>query len=166
MPIIATTGHMDLTAASREPVRDALRRVLAEEVRAGGGLVGISCLAPGSDTLFAEAVLGAGGDLLVVLPSRDYRQALVGPEHAPDFDRLVRAASEVVVLPFATADRHAYEAANAELVARADVLVAVWDGTPPTGRGGGTADAVLRARGAGVPVRVVWPRGAARRGRE
>ncbi|GGW13938.1 hypothetical protein GCM10018980_14740 [Streptomyces capoamus] len=166
MPTIATTGHMDLTAASVEPVRSALRQVLADEAGGGSGLVGISCLAPGADTLFAEAVLEAGGDLVVVLPSRDYREAQVGPEHAAAFDRLVKAASEVVVMPFATADRRAYEAANAELVQRADALVAVWDGTPPSGRGGGTADAVLKARGAGVPVHVVWPEGASRRGQD
>ncbi|MEU3416243.1 hypothetical protein [Streptomyces sp. NPDC006658] len=163
MPTVATTGHMDLTVASVEPVRNALRQALAEEVGADGGLVGISCLAPGADTLFAEAVLEAGGDLVVVLPSRDYRKKQVGPEHACVFDQLVKAASEVVIMPFDTADRRAYEAANAELVKRADALVAVWDGTPPSGRGGGTADTVLKARGAGVPVHVVWPEGASRR---
>jgi len=66
------------------------------------------------------------------------------------------------VLPYETAGRRAYEAANAVLVQRAERLVAVWNGEPPTGKGGGTADTVLEAREAGVPVDVVWPRGAAR----
>jgi len=78
------------------------------------------------------------------------------------FDRLVASAEEVLVLPHETAGRQAYEAANAVLVERADRLVAVWNGEPPTGRGGGTADTVLEAQAAGLVVDVVWPEGAAR----
>jgi hypothetical protein len=48
-------------------------------------------------------------------------------------------------------------------VKRADRLVAVWNGEPPSGKGGGTADTVIEAREAGLPVDVVWPDGAARR---
>lgn len=70
----------------------------------------------------------------------------------------------MLTLPNETANRDAYEAANRELLTRADVLVAVWDGSPPSGKGGGTADTVQDARAAGLPVEVVWPEGAARRG--
>ncbi|WP_432044425.1 hypothetical protein [Streptomyces asiaticus] len=86
----------------------------------------------------------------------------VKPDHAATFDRLVEAADEVLVMPYETADRQAYEAANAVLLERADRLVAVWDGRPPSGKGGGTADMVGQARGAGVPVDVVWPDGVSR----
>ncbi len=75
----------------------------------------------------------------------------------------MEAADEVLVLPNDTADRQAYEAANAVLLERADRLVAVWNGAPPSGKGGGTADTVLEARAAGIPVHVVWPDGAARK---
>ncbi len=85
------------------------------------------------------------------------------PDHAEVFDRLAGAASEVLVMPHATANRQAYETANAALLDRADRLVAVWNGQPPTGKGGGTADVVEQARQAEVPIDVVWPEGAARR---
>jgi hypothetical protein len=62
-----------------------------------------------------------------------------------------------------TANRSAYEDANRTLLRRADRLVAVWNGEPPSGKGGGTADTVLEARDAGLSVDVVWPDGAARR---
>lgn len=88
----------------------------------------------------------------------------MGPADAPLFDRLLEAAAEILVLPRDRAGRQAYEAANTVLIERADRLVAVWDGEPPTGRGGGTADTVLEARAAGLPVDVVWPEGAARGG--
>jgi hypothetical protein len=159
---IAVTGHMDLTEDSIPVVRTALDDLL-KQYADDGDLVGVSCIAKGADSLFAEAVLAAGGHLTVVVPSRDYRQNKVKPDHADLFDHLVEAAAEVLVLPHETADRQAYEAANTVLIERADRLVAVWDGWPPTGKGGGTADTVLQARTAGIPVDVVWPDGAARR---
>ncbi|NUV58948.1 hypothetical protein [Streptomyces sp. CAI-85] len=163
MTTIAVTGHMDLTEDSIPLVRTALDDLL-KQYAADGDLVGVSCIAKGADSLFAEAVLAAGGRLTVVIPSQDYRRNKVKPDHAPLFDRLVEAAGEVLVLPHESANRQAYEAANAVLIDRADRLVAVWNGEPPGGKGGGTADTVLEAQAAGVPVNVVWPDGAARRG--
>lgn len=163
MTTIAVTGHMDLTKDTVPLVRTALDELL-KQYAGDGDLVGVSCIAKGSDSLFAEAVLDAGGHLTVVIPSQDYRQNKVKPDHAPLFDRLVEAAEEVLVLPHETANRQAYEDANAILIERADRLVAVWNGEPPSGKGGGTADTVLEAQAAGTPVDVVWPDGAARRG--
>ena len=125
-----------------------------------GELTGVTCLARGSDTLFAEAVVEAGGRLVAILPSRDYQEAKIKPDHAPAFKRLA-AIADVVIMPYDTANRDAYEAANGELLKRADRLVAVWDGKPSTGKGG-TADTVEQARDAGLPVDVVWPTGAKR----
>ncbi|MGW0942510.1 hypothetical protein ACWD4O_08105 [Streptomyces sp. NPDC002623] len=161
MIAIAVTGHLDLTEASVPLVREALRAALRPY--AGGGLTGVSCIAQGADSLFAEVVLELGGRLVAVVPSQDYRREQVGPDHAVVFDRLVGVADEVVVLAHPRADRAAYEDANRVLLQRAHRLFAVWDGEPPSGRGGGTADAVLEARAAGLPVDVVWPTGAARR---
>ncbi|WP_031517678.1 hypothetical protein [Streptomyces sp. NRRL F-5123] len=157
---LAVTGHIDLTPPSVPLVRAALDDLLAPYT--GPELTGVSCIAAGADSVFAEAVLAVGGRLVVVVPSRDYRTAKVGPEHAPRFDRLLGAAAEVEVMDHATADRRAYETANRALLHRAQRLVAVWNGEPPTGRGGGTADTVQEARALGIPVDVVWPRGASR----
>ncbi|MEU3612826.1 hypothetical protein ABZ725_11020 [Streptomyces sp. NPDC006872] len=164
MIAIAVTGHLDLTEASVPLVRDALREVLRPFAGDEGGLTGVSCIAQGADSLFAEVVLELGGRLVVVVPARDYRQEQVEPEHAVVFDRLAEAADEVLVLDHPSANRAAYEDANRVLLGRAERLVAVWNGEPPSGKGGGTADAVSEARAAGLPVDVVWPTGAARRG--
>lgn len=160
--MLAVTGHINLTAGSVPLIRVALREVVGRH--RGTGLVGVSCLAAGADTLFAEEVVAAGGRLVAVIPSRDYREVKVAPAHAAVFDRLVRDAAEVLVGTEAAAGRAAYEAANRVLLDRADRLVAVWDGQPPGGKGGGTADVVLAARAAGIPVDVVWPAGARRAG--
>jgi hypothetical protein len=146
---------MDLSEQTVPLVRGALRELLAGY--AGSELVGVSCIAAGADSLFAEAVLEAGGALVAVVPSRDYRAAKVKPGHAERFDRLAAAAAEVLVMPYETAGRDAYEAANRVLLERADRLVAVWNGAPPGGKGGGTADVVAEAKAAGLPVDVVWP---------
>lgn len=160
MTTIAVTGHMDLSDSSVPLVRDALRETLRPYA---ADLTGVSCIAKGSDSIFAEVVLELGGNLVTVIPSTDYRRAKVRPDHEETFDRLLAAAAEVVVLAHETANRSAYEDANRTLLKRAERLVAVWNGEPPSGKGGGTADTVLEARDAGLPVDVVWPDGAARR---
>ncbi|MFE6554130.1 hypothetical protein ACFVHS_37910 [Streptomyces sp. NPDC057746] len=159
MTIIAVTGHMDLTQDSVPLVRHALRETLKPYAE---NLTGVSCIAKGSDSLFADIVLELGGRLIVVIPSRDYRQAKVKPDHAATFDRLITAAAEVIALDHQTANRSAYEDANQTLLQRAERLIAVWNGEPPTGKGGGTADTVIGAKHAGLPVEVVWPDGVTR----
>ncbi|MFD3607614.1 hypothetical protein ACFWXA_05980 [Streptomyces atroolivaceus] len=161
MTTLAVTGHTDLTEETVPLVRAALREVLKPYSE---DLTGISCIAAGADSLFAEEVSAMGGRLVVVVPSLDYRSAVVKPEDLPVFDHLNETAVEVQTLPYESADRAAYKAANSEMLERADRLVAVWDGTSSTGRAGGTADLVEEARRAGLPVDVVWPDGAVRAG--
>ncbi|GAA1652617.1 hypothetical protein ACFQY4_12110 [Catellatospora bangladeshensis] len=159
MPRIGVTGHTNLTGPTTAAVARALRELLA--AHPAGSLVGVSCLAAGADTLFAEAVLDHGGRLEVVLPAADYRARKVRPEHAPAFDRLLGQAADVRVLPFASSGAAAYEAANETMLGSCELLVAVWDGRPAADRGG-TGAVVTAARARGLPVTVVWPAGSAR----
>uniref|UniRef100_A0AAU2UXV3 Uncharacterized protein n=1 Tax=Streptomyces sp. NBC_00003 TaxID=2903608 RepID=A0AAU2UXV3_9ACTN len=162
MTTIAVTGHMDLAPEAAGPVRGELRMLLKEFE--GDDLVGRSCLARGADALFAQEVLAIGGRLSAIIPSRDYREAEVREADLAEFDALLDAAEEVVVMPYDHAGRSAYEAANRRLLQGADRLMAVWDGRAPSGRGGGTADVVSAARAVGVQVDVVWPPEAVRTG--
>ncbi|MGW6983599.1 hypothetical protein ACWGE1_29860 [Streptomyces sp. NPDC054932] len=159
MATIAVTGHVNLTGASLPLVAEALLPLLARYPAAE--LTGMSCLAAGADTVFGEAVLAVGGRLVAVLPSADHRARMPEGPHADAFDRLLRAAAEVKVMPYRRAGAPAYAAANRLLLGRAELLVAVWDGGTG-GRQGGTGDAVATARARGLPVEVVWPAGAAR----
>lgn len=155
---IGITGHSKLTPTSVPLVANALRVDLAQRDKP---LVGVSCLARGADQLFARAVLEVGGDLAVVLPSADYRDRKVKPENRDEFENLFGQAADVRVLPYETADRDAYAAAGDAVLADVDVLVAVWDGAPPDGKGG-TGDTVHQAWERGLPVTIIWPEGAAR----
>lgn len=159
MARIGITGHSNLSADSVPIVRRALADALSPY--ADDDLVGVSCLARGADQLFAEAVLDAGGSLEVVLPSVDYREAKVRPENLERFDGLLMRSTLVRYMPYRTAGRAAYEAANEAVLGGIDLLVAVWDGKPSGGQGG-TGDAVTAARTRGVPVEVLWPVGARR----
>ncbi|MBF4995950.1 hypothetical protein IRT45_02140 [Nocardia sp. BSTN01] len=156
---IGVTGHMDITHDTRRLVYEKITRLLAR----WDDVTGISCIARGADSVFAQAVLDSGGRLEVVIPSRNYREKKVGPDHAPVFDELSERAEVVNVMPFDNTGPEAYGAANEAVVGTCDRLVAVWDGQP--GERSGTGSVVKFARERGVPVDVVWPEGARRVGR-
>lgn len=156
---IAVSGHMDIlpsvTPLLRDAIQDALLPFLAD------GIVGVSCIAKGSDSLFAEVVLDLGGELEVVLPAEDYRRTKVKPEQEYQFDNLIQRATLIITLPNQVSNRHAYEAANNAVLDRSDMLIAIWDGKSPVDRGG-TAAVVDEAHQRAMPVTIVWPPGAAR----
>jgi hypothetical protein len=157
---IGITGHMNLTPATAELIREALKAELAQHDPAE--LIGLSCLAEGADSLFAEAVLDVGGRLEALLPAPDYRDTRVSDDHRPTFDALVERAHATRYIADASS-MQAYEDANAAMLAEVDLMLAVWDGQPsPEWKKGGTADAVAAAREAGVPLTVIWPDGAER----
>lgn len=157
---IGITGHMNLAPATCDLVTDELKHELAQYDPAE--LVGYSCIAEGADSLFARAVVDAGGRLVALLPAPDYRDTRVSRTHLPVFDALVDAADEVRYVA-ETSSMQAYDAANAQMLDQVDLMLAVWDGQPsPEWKTGGTADAVAAAKERGVPVTVVWPVGAER----
>ena len=159
MPHIGITGHMNLSRDSAPLVAEALRDVLQDCNE--GEVVGISCLAQGSDQIFARVVLECGGAIEVILPAADYRDRKVKPDNLAEFNDLIRRARMVRTLPFEKSNRDAYMAASEEVLASIDSLIAVWDGNPSGGYSG-TADVVAAARGRGIPVKVVWPDGSSR----
>ncbi|HEX7305126.1 hypothetical protein [Lentzea sp.] len=149
---VGITGHSNLVDDCIPAVQAALTEVLDDLDRP---LVGVTCLAPGADQLFARAILSLGGEVEVVLPALDYRERLK-PHQLADYDELRAAATVVSVLPHMSSGRQAYVAANERMLASVELLVAVWDGIPAQGKGG-TADVVEQARASGVPIEVVWP---------
>jgi hypothetical protein len=155
---IAVSGHRGLSAPTARLVDAAIRTELAH--RANGGLIGISSLADGADQLFARAVLDAGGTLDVIVPAEKYRGALP-PECWREYDELLARAASVSRLDHMESDSEAHMDASEEMLKRADVLFAVWDGKPARGYGG-TADVVAEAQKEGLPVVVLWPEGAQR----
>jgi len=155
---IGITGHRGLNGDVERQVRALLAQAVA--TYDAGELTGVSCIADGPDAWFAQAVLDHGGRLEVAIPAEQYRDAL--PEwHHPVYDNLLRRAADVHHTGLTASDSAAHMAGSEVLVGLVDELLAVWDGNPARGYGG-TADVVAYAERVGVPVRVLWPEGAAR----
>ncbi|MFJ8478258.1 hypothetical protein [Kitasatospora sp. NPDC094011] len=155
---IGITGHRGLTTEIEGQVRQLLGSSLASQEPSG--LTVVSCIADGPDTWLAELALERGARLDVVIPADRYRGGL--PEwHHPVYDRLLASAAAVHRTGHVESDEAAHMAGSEILVQRVDKLLAVWDGLPARGYGG-TADVVAYARRRGVPVEVLWPRGARR----
>jgi hypothetical protein len=155
---LGVTGHQTITPRARELVVDAIRDILRQ---AESPLYAVTSLAAGADQLVATELLRSGGQLHVIVPSRDYERTFGTDEDLASFRSLLRAAHAVTRLDFAQPSEEAFLAAGKSVVDHCDVLIAVWDGKPARGLGG-TADVVRYARDAGKAVTIVWPDGAGR----
>ena len=176
--IVLFAGHMiDLPDRRQPRFPDDLAPQVEQHIRAaldqfGGQLIGYSSAACGSDILFLEAVLAAGGEAHVVLPydRDDFARDSVdfgGPQWRVRFESvLARATGIVTASPRQklSLGGASYEYANNVLTglamshaARIDGnlrTLAVWDGK--TGDGpGGTASIVARWREAHLEPPVV-----------
>ena len=129
----------------------------------------VSPLAEGADQMAAAAALARGWQLQAVLPfdRAAYVADFDDEESRTRFQQLVEAAACVLELP---GDPHdpleAYVMAGRGTVAHCDILLAVWDGLPPRGRGGtgeivelainrGTAIVHL-PMAADLPLEILW----------
>lgn len=119
-------------------------------------------LAPGADTILAEAAIAQGWALTAVLPfarleyERDFAAADV-----PRFQTLLHQATIVAELPGdRTRGGEPYADIGRQIVEQSDILLAIWDGLPPRGPGG-TGDVVQQAQDRGIPVAVIPAAGAA-----
>jgi len=159
--ILGVTGHQRLSQP--EGWSDIRRMVRAILEAAPKPLVGLSSLAVGADQLFAEEILGQGGELRLVLPFPRYEDRLTAASR-PIFRTLLAAATAILVLPASSSDEESYLAAGMHIVDNSELLIAVWDGRPAKGLGG-TADIVAYAERRRVSVRRIdaslWVQGCA-----
>jgi hypothetical protein len=156
--IVGITGHQRIPAGAVDLVT---ARIVATLEEVGQPLTGVSSLAAGADQIFAQAVLGAGGRLHVVVPCARYEQAFADEAGRQEYARLLAAASGIETLSHPAPSAAAFFEAGQRVVDLSQLLIAVWDGEAPTGAGG-TADLVQYARERGAEIVVIWPEGAAR----
>lgn len=162
---VGVTGHTDLGCETARLVGaslgEHLRRLLKDSTEPFPALIGVSCLAPGADRVFADVVLGLGGRLEVILPWADYLESQITGRHAALLGELLQRASSVRSAATVETGPPAYAAANDLMLDSVDQLVAVWNGVPSRELGG-TAHAVSVARARRLPVTVIWPAGSRR----
>lgn len=160
MPLtVSVTGHRPhrLTGKPGPIGANCLRglKAIRNARPEGENPVALTALAEGADRIFAIAALEAGFDLNVMLPypEEDYLKSFVQPDD-PVYARLRSGATIVETLPGQLGKANdAYLALGETLVARGDIMFAIWDGKPAAGKGG-TTDVLNMARAAGKPV--VW----------
>jgi len=104
-------------------------------------LIGWSCLAVGTDQIFAEALLSLGGILEVVVPFQGYERCFASGHERKRYVELLGRASSHFVLTDAGSDEDAYFEAGKLIVDSSELLIAVWNALPARGRGG-TAEIV------------------------
>jgi hypothetical protein len=161
MTTIGVTGHRVLadTEEIAAGVEEALRGI--QEAFPGETLTVVSPLAEGADRLVTRRVLLRPGARLVVplpLDKGDYMAGFQSDESRREFRRLLHRAAQVIALPSASTHDEAYAAAGRYVLDHCDVLIAIWDGRNPQGRGG-TAEVVAQARRRALPLAWVRARG-------
>ena len=168
---VGVTGHRSDALAAvdsdriSERVREALKLVrdTARELHSEEGkwfaaqparLVLVSPLADGADQMVASEALKLGFVLQSVLPfeREAYRGSLTDETARQTFDALLGQAETVLELPGQSGrELEAYVMTGRATVAHADILLAVWDGEGPRGRGG-TGEVVQLALRRGTAV--------------
>lgn len=144
---VAVTGHCHLGDASATRFAEhALGGLLARMQRAHPqGVVALSGLAIGADTIFAEAALACGIPLEACLACAEIAENFAPGQQRERFSALVERSRHVHWLPFVQRSNDAYMALGRWLVDSSDLLIAVWNGLPAAALGG-TGDVVVYAR--------------------
>lgn len=176
---VGAIGHRLRRPGDTEPafdparVRAAMDATLAQAQAAlraiwpGASLSVVTALAEGADMIAAEAAIARGipFDALLPVPADAYERTFDTPEGRDRLHELVACARRVEIVGDRADDdadmAAAFARGAAALLARSDLLVAVWDGLAPRGRGG-TGETVRDARTQGVPVIVLDTQGATR----
>jgi len=158
--MIAAVGYADLAPGTLTLVEAELRARLEWTV---AGVPGLVRAGAGVPLAFGRALRAAGRQLVVVTPTQGMVPALLPGRDRVATGELLALAWQVRLLAYDPADRDACVAADERMIAGARQLLAVWDGSPSDGRDA-TAHLVAYARAHGVPVEIVWPRGAVREG--
>ena len=158
--IIGVTGHRILD--NPKPIISGVDRALHAIKTSfdAGCLVILSPLAEGADRIVANRALAIGGTKLIAilpLPVEMYQEDFQSSSSRKEFHDLLQLADEVIELPRTIKREESYRNAGEYLVAKSDVLIAIWDGLPTRGPGG-TAEVVALAREKNLPLAWIYTR--------
>lgn len=149
---VGMVGHRFLGGQEAEAfVSRQCALLLGQALAARRGVVALSAIAEGADTIFAEAAVALGIPLELVRPFGHYADDFETEEARRRYDALRAAARDETRLPHAARSGVAYRDAMDWVVTRSDLLLAAWDGLPASGPGG-TGEAVARAAALGRPL--------------
>lgn len=171
MVVIGITGHRPhrLTVPRRRlsaRIRSVLKSLVAAGAKATRRSAGrsapeavldiVSPLAEGCDRLVAHEAQALGQHLTAILPFArgDYETTFSDAATTADFRSLWKAADKRLILSSAIArPEPGYVAVGFVTLARADIVLTIWDGKPAEGRGG-TPEILQCALEWGIPI--IW----------
>ncbi|MEG8037812.1 hypothetical protein QP166_00050 [Sphingomonas sp. LR60] len=164
---VGITGHRPdrLIDVDLAKLREQLAELMCALEKSGPNnsfrLVG--SLAEGADMLAADAALATGWQLDTILPfAREDYATDFDEAAAREFHRRLDLSANILELPGKRdepgGEAAAYERAGRVMLTQSDILIAIWDGGPPRGRGG-AAQIVAEAVAQAVPVIVLRPDG-------
>jgi hypothetical protein len=133
-------GNQRTQAFVSEQCVAILERAKAEH----DGVIAISAIAEGADSLFAEAALRLDIPLEIVRPFEDYESDFATLPARQRYEKLRSASRHEEKLLRKKRSNAAYKAAMHWIVENADTLVIAWNGLPAEGEGG-TGDAIRQA---------------------
>jgi hypothetical protein len=150
---IGVTGHRTLgDQATVQFVTQAFHDLLLQAQREHPeGVIALSGLAEGSDTLFAEAALALGIPLEAVIAYEGFEEDFPTGSALQRYQHLLEQCQAVHRLPFHERSDDAYLAVGRWLVDNSDLVLAAWNGQSAAGKGG-TGDVVAYAQQVGRPV--------------
>lgn len=150
---IAVTGHRNLSDPTTvefvlQTFRDILTRARREHP---AGVVALSGIADGADTLFAQVALSLDLPLEAVIASHGFSRDLPPSPMHESYQYLLDRCRMIHQMLVQDYSDEAYMIVGQWLVDNSDLVVAVWDGQPAAGKGG-TGDVVVYAQRVGRPV--------------
>ncbi|GAA0656095.1 hypothetical protein GCM10010193_03190 [Kitasatospora atroaurantiaca] len=149
---VGIIGHEGLSDLTEMLVRGELWQLVT--TFGSYELVGVTCLAEGPETWFAQSVLDHGGKVEVIVSASAGRAGAFAGKGSKARQRLLNEANAVHRLAPVEVGGLGDDTCRA-LVGMIDELIAVWDGRP----GSEAAKVVEAAQRAGLYVQVVWPDG-------
>jgi hypothetical protein len=155
---VAVTGHQNLgdhTAVQFVEQQFGIHMAAQRDTHPEG-IVALSGLAAGADTIFAELAVRGNIPLEVCLAAPDILENFVPGIERERFLTLCAMSRHIHRLPFSERSNEAYMGLGHWLVESCDLLIAAWNGKPATGLGG-TGDVVAYAQKLGRPVIHVHP---------
>jgi hypothetical protein len=145
--IVGVTGHQNL---GDRAATDWVRSTFDAQLHRVGATLGLSSLAVGADQIFVASLQAARLPFEVVVPCRHYEQTFGDDSARARYRELLASATRLHELPYEHPNEEAFFAAGKWIVARCELLFAVWNGLPARGVGG-TGDVVGVAKASKRP---------------
>jgi hypothetical protein len=138
---VGFTGHQNIGS---EQAVEWVCVALSEHVGKNNATHGYTCLAAGADQLFAEVLRQKEIPFTALIPCDAYETTFDNLADLNNYNGLLSCAVERIQIGSGPPGEIAYYNAGKEIVRRAELVFAVWDGEKAKGLGG-TGDIVIFA---------------------